>query len=617
MCGITGVIHFDTDRPIDQDRLKKMTDIISHRGPDGEGFHIAKNLGLGHRRLAIIDLSTGDQPMYSEDGALVVVFNGEIYNYIELKGELQKLGHVFKTTSDTEVIIKAYQQWGLDCQVKFNGMWAFALWDNHQNHLLISRDRIGEKPLNYTRYDNSLIFGSEIKSLLAYGIPKKPALEYLELYLYLGFIPSPYTFYQNIYKLHAGNYLLVKDGQVQEHSYWNLPDISENDLISDEKQVFENFSELFIDSVKIRMRSDVPFGAFLSGGLDSASIVAEMSKIQKTPVETFTIGFIQKEFDERALAREVAGKYQTNHHDYTVEPGQFDEALNTVLFHYDEPFADPAAIPTSYVSAYARKYVKMVLTGDGGDEVLSGYRGFKGEKFAYKYQRFPGVIQQFMPKMVAMLSKPLNGKIRYRLNRIHQTLNYARASFEDRLLSKYDTNGPYSPKELIVDNAIKVEDYVNDALKNCRFKDPFYKFMYWQFYTSLPDRMLIKVDKMSMAHSLETRIPFLDHRLVELMFGVNKNIKLPGYETKHVLRKTIASQLPDSLLKASKKGFNVPLREWFKDKSFDTVLDGIMEKDYGLNNNLVKKMVEDNRNGTYDYGNFIWKMIVYSKWVEQ
>ncbi len=617
MCGITGFIHFEKGRTVDGDKLKRMTDVIAHRGPDGEGFHIANQVGLGHRRLAIIDLNTGDQPMYSEDRELVIVFNGEIYNYVELQQELKALGHQFKTSSDTEVILKAYQQWGIDCQKKLNGMWAFALWDNREQHLLISRDRIGEKPLNYALFDNSILFGSEIKSLLAYGMPKKPALELLEVYLYLGFIPSPHTFYKDIYKLHAGHFLLVKNGEVKENSYWTLPDITEEDLVSNENDVFEEFSSLFVDAVKIRMRSDVPFGAFLSGGLDSASIVAEMSKIQDTPVETFTIGFEQKEFDERHLASAVAKKFNTNHHDYTVEPGQFDEALSRVLFHYDEPFADPAAIPTSYVSAYARKYVKMVLTGDGGDEVLSGYRAFKGEKFAYKYQQLPGFMQHLMPKMVSVVSKPLNGKIRYKLNRVHQTLNFAKASFEDRLLSKYDTNGPHSPKELVVDKAMNVKEYVSEALKGCRFKDPFYKFMYWQYYTSLPDRMLLKVDKMSMAHSLETRIPFLDHRLVEHMYRVDKKVKLPGYETKHVLRQTIATQLPESLLNASKKGFNVPLREWFKDKSFETVLDDISSKDYGLNNRLVKKLVADNKAGTYDYGNFIWKLIVYSKWIEQ
>ncbi len=616
MCGITGVLHFDRERGVEANTLKKMNDIISHRGPDGEGFFIKNNVGLGHRRLAIIDLSTGDQPMYSDDRNKVIVFNGEIYNYIELREELVKLGHVFKTSSDTEVIVKAYEEWGVDCQNKLNGMWAFALWDDTKQELFISRDRIGEKSLNYAVFDNSVIFSSEIKSLLEYGIPKIPDSQLVELYFTLGFIPSPYTFYKGISKLKAGHYLLVKDGNIIEKSYWELPDISESDLITDEKYVLEEFERLFVDSVKIRMRSDVPFGAFLSGGLDSASIVAEMSKISNKPVETFTIGFSQKDFDERSLAKQVAEKFKTNHHEYQVEPDQFEDSLRQILFHYDEPFADPAAIPTGFVSECAAKHVKMVLTGDGGDEVLSGYRAFRGEKFAHKYQQFPKFIQNGLPVMLSGVSSMFKGKKRYRLNRYHQTLKYAKGSFDQRLISKYDMNGPYSPKDFITSDAIKVEDFVSDTMKGSRFKDPFYQFMYWQYITSLPDRMLLKVDRMSMAHSLETRIPFLDHRLVELMYRVHKDIKLPGYTTKSVLRKTVATQLPESLLTASKKGFNVPLREWFKDKSFDVVLDEITKKDFGLNNKLIKKVIEDNKNGTYDYGHFIWKMIIYNRWLE-
>lgn len=309
MCGIAGIFHFDSSRSVNELLLKKMTNCLSHRGPDGEGFFIKDSIGLGHRRLTIIDLSTGDQPMFNEDKSIAIIFNGEIYNYVELKDELKKLGCKFFTNSDTEVIIRAYQTWGVDCQNKLNGMWAFALWDERKNQLFISRDRIGEKPLFYSVHDNTFLLGSEIKSILAYGIPKIPNLELTELYLTLGYIPAPYTFYKNISKLRAGHYLIVSPNSVQEKKYWDLPEIDEGNMISDKKTVNETFENLLKDSVKIRMRSDVPFGAFLSGGLDSASIVALMSEISREKVQTFTIGFKEKMFDERKLAALVAEKF--------------------------------------------------------------------------------------------------------------------------------------------------------------------------------------------------------------------------------------------------------------------------------------------------------------------
>ena len=373
MCGIAGIFHFDPSRSVNESVLKKMTTTLSHRGPDGEGFYCKNNIGLGHRRLAIIDLTTGDQPIFNEDKSIAIIFNGEIYNYVELRDELRKLGCSFRTNSDTEVIIRAYETWGTDCQNKLNGMWAFALWDEKKNQLFISRDRIGEKPLYYSTHDNTFVFGSEIKSVLAYGCPRIPNLELTELYLTLGYVPAPYTFYKNISKLQAGHYLIVSQNSVQEKKYWDMPEIDEDNMISDKKQVYEQFENLLRDSVRIRMRSDVPYGAFLSGGLDSAGIVALMSEISKEPVRTFTIGFKEKMFDERKLAAEVAQKFKTDHHEYMIEHAAFDNALKNVMYHFDEPFGDSSALPTGQVSKIAVQKVKMVLTGDGGDEVLSGY----------------------------------------------------------------------------------------------------------------------------------------------------------------------------------------------------------------------------------------------------
>ena len=331
MCGICGIVHLDRERTVDRLRLEKMTDAIMHRGPDGSGYFLDDSVGLGHRRLSIIDLNTGDQPMYSVDRDIVLVFNGEIYNYVELTEELKKLGHRFRTNSDTEVIINAYKQWGVDCQTRFNGMWSFAIWDCNTKSLFLSRDRIGEKPLYFAIQDDTLLFASEIKSLLAYGIRAEPNLEFLELYLYLGFVPSPYTFYKGIRQLNPGTCLILKDKQITEPKYWDLPEINEKDLVTDKTVVQEQFKKLFMDSVRLRMRSDVPFGAFLSGGLDSTSIVSIMSDISNYPVETFTIGFNEKSYDERTLAKEVAEMYQTNHHETVVEPKSFEYSLDLVF----------------------------------------------------------------------------------------------------------------------------------------------------------------------------------------------------------------------------------------------------------------------------------------------
>lgn len=618
MCGIAGIYHLVGRRPVNADSLKPMIRCLAHRGPDGEGIYIDGPVGLGHRRLAIIDLSTGQQPMLSDDRSLAITFNGEIYNYIELKAELLVLGCRFRTESDTEVILRAYETWGTDCQAHFNGMWAFALWDGRKQQLLVSRDRIGEKPLHYAFYDDSFLFGSEIKSILAYGVPAKSRMELLEIYLMLGYIPAPHTFYQDIHKLRPGHYLLIKDGKVAEHEYWSFPQIDEGEMIVDKSAVYAEFSHLLSDSVKIRMRSHVPFGAFLSGGLDSSSIVSLMSQNTDHPVETFTIGFKEKLFDERALARQVATAFHANHHEHLVEPDIFEESLQKVLHHYDEPFGDSSAIPTGHVSRHASQYVKMVLTGDGGDEVLSGYTIYQGENFSAQYQRLPRFAQAGIPWVAAALARPLRGNLRYRLNRVAKVSSAAAAPFSSRLITKLAFMNPETIKELTGDltHVWRIEEFLDEAMRDCRYSDPFYKLMYFQFKVSLPDDMLVKVDRMSMAYSLETRVPFLDHRLVEFMTKVHKDVKMSGYTRKTILRKTIDRTLPSALLRAPKKGFVVPLREWFREGSFREHLRDLldMEDALGVRKNIIERLIKANLDGKTDSGNFIWMLFLLGRW---
>ena len=613
MCGISGIYHYNSSGQVNGELLKKMTDCLFHRGPDDSDYYIDKSIGLGHRRLSIIDLSTGNQPMYSADKSIALVFNGEIYNYVELKKELETLNHQFVTNSDTEVIIHAYEQWGKDCQKKFNGMWAFALWDSSKKELLISRDRIGEKPLFYCDLNGTFLFASEIKSFFHYGIPKEINREFIGLYLHLGFFPTPNSFYKNIYKLKPGHCMTIRPGSVSEHKYWDMPEIDENNMRTDEAGIYEAFSGLLYDSVKIRMRSDVPYGAFLSGGLDSGSIVALMSQISNFPVETFTIGFNEKEYDERKGARLVADKFKTNHHEFIVEPEHFEDALQRILFHYDEPFGDSSAIPTGYISKCARQNVKMVLTGDGGDEVLSGYPTYLWEMFSPNYIKVYPWVRKLMESTIAGAAHFFKGHPRYMINRLKDFSKTLGMSFLERLKYKVSHGGFEDVEALLLEtkSMITLEDFVDTVFKDCHYKDAFYKRMYYDFKVLLPDDMLTKVDRISMAYSLETRLPYLDHRLIELMVHVDKKVKIKHAITKSILRKTVGKQLPPQILKRYKKGFGVPLAKWFTSDIINgRHFDSLLSNSIGISNDKLSQILHDHKKGTIDHSSLLWMLIL-------
>lgn len=617
MCGITGYFHYNTARNTDPLLIKIMADTLGHRGPDGEGFFISNNLALGHRRLSIIDLQTGDQPMFSADGKIVITYNGEIYNYIELRNELKKDGVMFSTTSDTEVIIQSYIRWGTDCLSRFNGCWSFALWDENKQQLFLSRDRLGEKPLFYAEYDNTFIFGSEIKSLLAYGIPKTPAIEYTELYLSLGYIPAPFTYYKNITKLLPGHSLIVNNSGCKVFKYWDLPTFDESEMITNKIAVYDEFDRLLKDSVTMRMRSDVPYGAFLSGGLDSSSVVALMSELSSYPIETFTVGFEDRTFDERHLAGKVASAFHTNHHTKVIDQDSFERALHTITQHYDEPYGDSSAIAVGNIADFAGEKVKMVLTGDGGDEVLSGYNSYLGVKYTALYRKIPVAIRKQIPPVTNKVASLFSGDVRYKLNRISRVCKTGNMDFMQRMIEKMAWTEIQDVKKIVSElpgNQVTVEDYFSDLLKQCHFTDEFYRLMFLNLKLSLPDDMLTKVDRMTMAHSLEARIPFLDHRLVEFMYKVHKRVKLPGSERKSILRNTVAKRLPEALLKSSKQGFVVPVREWFKDPAFSVKLTGLVNNSIGLDRQAIEKVISDNKNGLTDNGNFIWMLFVLQNW---
>lgn len=618
MCGIAGFVHRDRLRDASYERLERMTNAIVHRGPDGEGYHVSGNVALGHRRLSIIDLELGAQPMYSEDRSVVLVYNGEIYNYVELRSELKTLGAKFYTQSDTEVLLRAYQEWGIDCLRRFNGMWAFALFDANTQDLLLARDRVGEKPCLYTICDDTLFFASESKCFNAIGISMEPNLEMMELYLVLGYIPAPHTFYKGVHKLRPGHYLRFNGTSCLEHRYWSLPNLRESDMIVDAKYVDREFKELLSDSVRIRMRSDVKYGAFLSGGLDSSTIVAIMARQSGFPVETFTIGYDESSFDESARARLVATRYSTSHHEERVYPDSIDSSVERVIKYFDEPFGDPSAMPMGLVARIASPIVKMVLTGDGGDEVLSGYTSYQGEKFASHFRYLPRYIQTLLPGLLLYSAKMFSGPVRYSMNRVHKVVMSSSMSFLDRLLVKSSWGDVDLVNQLMAGypHHYEIRDFLSDSLAGCQQSDGFYQNMHFQFSVSLPDDMLAKVDRMTMAYSMEARTPFLDHRLVELMATVHKNVKMARYQRKTVLRRTFGRELDRKVLNGSKRGFNVPLVSWFAGRQLDQQLHEVAHGLSSILNPLgLRKATQEMREGIANHGNFLWLLLVLNRWL--
>lgn len=617
MCGIAGFYHFDRERIADKNLIKKMTDTIEHRGPDGEGFYSFRNIALGHRRLSIIDLDSGSQPMMDVSENYIVVFNGELYNYLEIKQTLIKIGYNFTTSSDTEVLLYSYIEWGTKCVEKFNGMWSFAILDKKCDRLFISRDRLGEKPLFYALYEGTFVFASEIKSLIAYGLKKEIDMSVAELFFSFKFVPSPMSFYKNIFKLKPGYFLLVSGDKIYEEKYWDIPDIDENNMLNNKGEIYNSFKQYFEDSIRIRMRSDVPFGALLSGGLDSSSIVAAMSSLSNYPVETFTVGFEDSNFDESELAQLMAKKYQTNHHNLMMESEKFDETINHILFHFDEPFGDSSAIPTGGISKLCRRHVKMVLTGDGGDEILSGYPSYQALKFGEYYSYIPGVIQKILHFGLNGISHLFHGQKKYDIIRVLRMLDTSQQKFEDIIWERLTTNSIHEIKDLLSPNRdrILIEDYISDTMSKCSYQDNFYKQMHLNFKLFLPDDYLTKVDRMTMANSLEARVPFLDYRLVELMIRVHKNVKMQGLERKSVLKDTYGGRLPKQYLKAKKKGFRIPIREWVKQSEIQGDLMNLCNSSGIFDNEIVKKIILKNHSGIEDQGNNIWMMILLNRWV--
>ena len=500
------------------------------------------------------------------DGSLALVYNGELYNYLELREELRALGRLFRTESDTEVILQAYEEWGTDCLARFNGMWAFALWDARNQRLFCARDRLGEKPFFYSECSGAFLFGSEVKALFAAGIARDINEEMLDAILCFTFLPAPYTAYAGIRKLPAGCFLIANGQRVSVQRYWQMPSYRFDELRNDAERIEAQFEELFFDSVRLRMRSDVPVGAFLSGGLDSASVVAAMSAVTPQRVRTCTIGFAGGGNDERHLARLVADRFNTEHSETLV--GREDAAglLKTLAWHFDEPFGDTSALPTYVVSKIARQLVTVVLTGDGGDEVLGGYPVHQSEKFVSVWQGLSVRVRSPMASVLRMVLGMAPGRAARRVQRV---LESAEQDFVSRLLGKQIGFSAAERRQLLGGNprVRPAREFINEALAPARARDGIGLLNYWLHTVALPERYLCKVDRCSMAHSLESRVPFLDPRLVELLAQVSPAVKMRGLTRKSILRATTGRQLPGPLLKAGKRGFAPPMEAWLEQDS--------------------------------------------------
>jgi asparagine synthase (glutamine-hydrolysing) len=563
MCGIAGLLRLPVLSPTDSATVKTMTDCLAHRGPDGSGHYVGEGVVHGHRRLSIIDLATGDQPFLSADRQLALVYNGELYNYLEIRAELKALGRTFRSESDTEVILQAYEEWGTDCLAKFNGMWAFALWDARTRSLFCARDRLGEKPFFYAEHAGAFVFGSEIKALFAAGQAREVDEEVLDAILCFGYLPAPYTTYKGVRKLPAGCYLIAKGGRVEVRRYWQMPSFPAEALRTDVARIHEEFAALFADSVRLRMRSDVPVGAFLSGGLDSAAVVAAMSRESQQRVRTCTIGF-DGGTDERHLARLVAQRFNTEHSEAVVGREDAEALLHRLAWHFDEPFADTSSLPSYVVSRIARELVTVVLTGDGGDEVLGGYPVHQSEKLASFWQRLAPPIRVPLGKVsMAALDVASAAGIRG-AQRARRVLDGAEGDFVSRLERKQIGFSAAQRTALLGGNARvrPAREFIAEALASCQARDGIGLLNFWLHTVALPERYLCKVDRSSMAHSLEARVPFLDPRLVELMAGVSAAVKMPKFTRKAVLRETLGRELPPALLTAAKRGFDPPLAAW-------------------------------------------------------
>lgn len=624
MCGIAGIINFSGQSPAES-LLTQMTDVIEHRGPDGSGAYISDGVAFGHRRLSIIDLAGGHQPMTTADDRVTITYNGEIYNFPELREELKSLGYQFKTSSDTEVILQAYHAWGPKSVERIRGMFAYAIHDKAKNEVFIARDRLGIKPLFYAQLSgDNFVFGSELKSLKLHpNFNSSLRAESTEDYFALGYIPEPHTIYKNVMKLEPGHTLLINtsSGKIQNSQYWNI-EFNSNYAGSFTDAAHE-LDERVEEAVRIRMRADVPLGAFLSGGVDSSAVVAKMAKNSTDPVNTCSIGFKHAEFDESDYADQIAEQYKTSHKSKFVDPNDFS-LVDKLMDYYDEPYADSSALPTFRVCELARQNVTVALSGDGGDEHLAGYRRYKLQMFEENLRsKIPSAIRKplfgtlgsIYPKAdwaprIFRAKTTFQGIARSHIESYFHGVSILKPEMRNQLFSskmKSDLQG-YTALEVFKKHASETDT-----------EDPLSMIQYLDIKTYLAGDILTKVDRASMAHSLEVRVPLLDHELVGWIATLPSSFKLNNGEGKYVFKKSLEKDLPHDILYRPKMGFRVPLQSWFRNELKEKIKSSVLSErmlDCGyFDQGYLTTIINEHQSGLRDHSAPLWTLMMYDQFL--
>lgn len=625
MCGICGVVYFDQQRNVEQRLLATMCATIEHRGPDSQGFYVNGPVGLGSVRLSIIDVEGGKMPIANEDGNIWIVYNGEVYNFPALRERLEKAGHRFETNTDTEAIVHLYEELGDAFPRELNGMFACALWDERNERLILARDHVGIKPLYYAHLDDRLVFGSEIKAMLDAGISRDIDPIALHDYLSLNYVPGPRTIFAQVKKLPPGHILTyeARSGAVAISQYWDVPQANPAPLTIT-GDVEADLLNLLRDVVRDQLISDVPLGAFLSGGVDSSLVVALMSEVTGQPVKTFSVGFEEKSYNELPFARIIAERFKTDHHEIILNPDAHESVAAMTKF-FDEPFADSSAVAVFAVSELARKHVKVALSGDGGDEVFGGYATYQADQIASMYRRLPKFIGAgIVPRLVNMLPTS-EGKVSFdfKAKRFVQggTLpplpaHAAWKSFfsEDMKAQLYALDN--RPTTLRPTVQLLQDHY--DAYPST---DTMNRILYVDTKVQLVDDMLVKTDRTSMAHSLEVRVPLLDTRLVEWMARMPSSSKVNGLKLKYLMKRVAAHVLPAEILARRKAGFSIPIPRWLKTDLRPLVTQRLSPEAVAgegfFNSRVVAEMLDDHWAGRHDYSRQIWNLLMFSMWYER
>jgi asparagine synthase (glutamine-hydrolysing) len=618
MCGIAGIYNFRSGRPVDPKHLRMMGACLAHRGPDDEGYLQEGAVGLAHKRLTILDTSSrGHQPMLTEDGSVAIVFNGEIYNFLELRAELETEGHTFQSQSDTEVLLRLWQVHGEDLLSRLNGMFAFAIWDRVRRTLFLARDRLGIKPLYYTLTRDGLVFASEVKALLAVnGRRAEVELDMLDAYMSVGYVPTAGTLFRGVEKLQPGWCLRIDREGMDLRQYWDL-ELAPDEERSEADWVAEA-TELLRDAVRLQLRSDVPLGVFLSGGIDSSAVVAFMHELGVPDIQTFTVAYdFGPAYDETKWAWQIARKFNTRHREVFVTPREFQEFIPQLVWHMDEPVTESAAISLYFVAKLARENVVVVLSGEGSDEVFGGYPIYKYMQELERYRRLPPALRRNLISPALNLLGGLFGGKWSKYTRL------AEQPLRDRYLgvSFYETplkEELYRPEIRNLFNGHGMPHLVGEYYDRTERFDPLLQMMYLDVKSWLPDDLLIKADKMTMASSVELRVPFLDHRVVELGGRIPARYRIKGWETKYILKKAMEKYLPHEILHRGKMGFPTPLAHMFQGEMRDYV-GGVLGSDRSLDRGyfrpeVVRRLIGEHAAGREDHHRVLWQLLVLEEW---